>query len=89
MGRFSGMEISSSQGLKNPQKLAYGPWKDEIFFLRANFCGFFNPWDEKNFIPENHGPFGNCIPVGVNQAILCFNLTSFSKNSMLIKTFVK
>ena len=24
MGRFSGMEISSSQGFKNPQKLAQG-----------------------------------------------------------------
>ena len=61
MGRFSGMEISSSPGLKN----------------------------EEIFIPDNHGPFGNYIPVRVNQAILCFNLTSFLKNSALIKNFVK
>ena len=47
MGRFSGMEIFSSQGLKNPR-------------------------DEEIFIPENHGPFGNCIPVRVNQAIFLF-----------------
>jgi hypothetical protein len=24
---------------------------------------FLNPQDEEIFIPENHGPFGNCIPV--------------------------
>ena len=36
MGRFSGMEISSSGG-------------------------FFNPRDKEIFIPENHGPFGNCM----------------------------
>ena len=31
-----------------------------------------------SFIPETHGPLGNCIPVGVNQVILCF-LLSFDK----------
>jgi hypothetical protein len=44
MGRFSGMEISSSLGLKNPQKLAQGripravgPLEAKIFFPMANF----------------------------------------------------
>ena len=56
-----------------------------IFFSLKNI-GFPNG---PVFIPENHGPFGNFIPVRVNQAILCFNLTSFLKNSALIKNFVK
>ena len=62
MGRLSGTEISSSPGLKNPQNLAHG---QKIL-----------P-SQEIFIPDNHGPFGNCIPVRVNQAILYFNLTSF------------
>ena len=33
------------------------------FFPKADLEGFFNPWDEEIFIPDNHGPFGNCIPV--------------------------
>ena len=44
------------------------------FFRYENF---FNPWDEEIFIPENQGPFGIYNPLRVNQAILCFNLTSF------------
>ena len=56
------------------------------FFRYGNF---FNLRDEEIFIPENHGPFGNYIPVRVNQAILCFNWTSFLKNSALIKNFVE
>ena len=39
------------------------------FFRYGNF---FNPRDEEIFIPENHGPFGNRIPVRVNQAIFLF-----------------
>ena len=39
MGRFSGMEISSSPGLKIPQKLAHGrntfPSKESISILRS------------------------------------------------------
>ena len=64
MGRFSGMEISSSPGFKNPQKLAlgkkscllraYGPWEDKIFRRPwANLSGFFHPWGEEISIPEN------------------------------------
>ena len=41
MGRFSGMEISSSPGLKNPQKLA----QDEEIFI-----------PEKPQVPENRLP---------------------------------
>ena len=29
----------------------------------------FIPSIEKISIPDNHGPFGNCVPVRVNQAI--------------------
>ena len=36
--------------------------------------GFLNPRDEEISIPENHGPFGNCIPVWVNQAIQGYQL---------------
>ena len=32
------------------------------------YGNFFNPLDEEIFIPENNGPFRNCIPVWVNQA---------------------
>ena len=70
MGRVSGMGISSSQGLKKPPKIS----------PRANFKVFFNPRDEEISIPETHGPFGNCIPVRVNQANVSFNcchLTNF------------
>ena len=84
MGRLSGMEISSSPGLKNPLKLAQGqkflppkgrrPAGGKYFFPRADLGGFFNPQDEEIFIPDNHGPFGNCIPVRVNQAIFLFHL---------------
>ena len=42
-------------------------------FPRANFKVFFNPRDEEISIPETHGPFRNCIPVGVNQAIFLFH----------------
>ena len=87
MGRFSGMEISSSPGLKNPLKLAQGqkflppkgrrPAGGKYFFPRADLGGFFNPRDEEIFIPDNHGPFGNCIPVRVNQGIFLFFLVIF------------
>ena len=30
------------------------------------YGNFFNPRDEEIFIPENRGPFGNCIPVWVS-----------------------
>ena len=70
MGRVSGMEISSSQGLKKPPKISP---KVSFSFPRANFKVFFNPRDEEISIPETHGPFRNCIPVGVNQAIFLFH----------------
>jgi hypothetical protein len=53
------MEISLSQGLKKAPKIS----------PRANFKVVFNPRDEEISIPETHSPFGNCIPVRVNQAI--------------------
>ena len=84
MGRVSGMEISSSQWLKKPLKIS--PWEEKLLLPRAvgprevsfsfpmaNFKVFLNPRDEEIFIPETHGPFGNCIPVGVNQAIFLFH----------------
>ena len=87
MGRLSGMEISSSPWLKNPLKLAQGqkflppkgrrPAGGKYFFPRADLGGFFNPRDEEIFIPDNHGPFGNCIPVRVNQGIFLFFLVIF------------
>jgi len=65
MGRVSGMGISSYRGLKKPSKTS---------------LIFFDPWDKEISIPETHNPFGNCIPVRVNQAIFYFNcchLTNF------------
>ena len=64
---------------------AVGPREARFFFPRANFWGFLNPWDEEIFIPENHGPFGNYIPVRVNQAILCFIWQVFKKIACLSK----
>ena len=57
MSRVSGIEISSSQGLKKPPKII-----PSLFIPGANFKGFFNPRDEEISIPETNGPFGNCIP---------------------------
>ena len=59
----SGMEISSSRGLKKTLKLArgkekaylpraYGPWEGKLFFPWANLMVFYNPWDEEISIPE-------------------------------------
>ena len=69
MGRFSGMEISSSQGLKNPQKLALGkkilppaglrPLGGKSFFPWANFWRFFSTLGMKKFPYLKPGPFGN------------------------------
>ena len=62
-------------------------WK-EITILKLLFPSTpYLLWDLK--VEGNHGPFGNCIPVWVNQPILCCNLTIFLKNSGLIKKFVK
>jgi hypothetical protein len=90
MSRLSGMEISLSPGLKTPHKLAYGQKfllpkvcrhaGERIFTQGLIFEGVFNPRDEEIFIPDNHGPFGHCIPVRVNQTIffsLCYHLTNF------------
>ena len=88
MSRMSGIEISSSQGLKKPPKMspreekaylprAAGPREVSFFFPRAYFKVFYNPRDKEIFIPDNHGPFGNCIPVRVNQAIFLFFLVIF------------
>ena len=40
----------------------------------SSSSGLFNPWDKEIFIPDNRSPFGNCIPVRLNQAILLFHL---------------
>ena len=40
----------------------------------------FNLQDEEIFIPDKHGPFGNCIPVRVNQAIFTFFSTMMIKS---------
>ena len=85
MGRVSGMEISSSQGMKKTSKnqpkgrnsflpRAVGPREARVSFPRANFKVFFNPRDEEISIPETQGPFGNCIPVGVDQAKFLFHM---------------
>ena len=71
MGRVSGMEIFSSQGLKKTPKISSR--EASFSFPWANFKVFFNPRDEEISIPETHGPFGNCIPVGVNHAIFIFH----------------
>ena len=60
------MKISSSPGLNIPPKSSPQAKKD--FFLRASFGVIFNLWDKDIFISDNHDPFGNCIPVRVNQA---------------------
>jgi hypothetical protein len=52
---------------------AVGPREVSFSFPRANFKVLFNPRDEEISIPETHGPFGNCIPVGVNQVIFLFH----------------
>ena len=52
---------------------AVGPREVSFSFPRANFKVFFNPRDEEISIPETHGPFGNCMPVGVNQATFLFH----------------
>ena len=57
-GNFSQVRISP-----------YGPWEVSFFFPWAHFVVFYNPWDEEISIPETHGPFGNFIPVRVNQVI--------------------
>ena len=56
-------------GFPNGPGFRYG----NFFIPRANFKVFFNPRDEEISIPETQGPFGNCIPVGVNQAIFLFH----------------
>jgi hypothetical protein len=53
---------------------AVGPREVRVSFPRANFKVFFNPRDEEISIPKTHGPFGNCIPVRVNQAIFLFKM---------------
>ena len=57
MGRFSGMEISSSPGLKNPQKLALGK---KILPLGL-ICEDFSTLGMKKFPYLKTGPFGNPI----------------------------
>ena len=54
------------------------------------YGNFFNPRDEEISIPENHGPFGNCIPVWI---YICANwashivLTFFFKKIMKLSQF--
>ena len=66
MSRMSGIEISSSQGLKKPPKMspreekaylprAAGPREVSFFFPRAYFKVFYNPRDEEISIPDING----------------------------------
>jgi len=66
MRRMSGIEISSSQGLKKPPKMspreekaylprAAGPREVSFFFPRAHFKVFYNPQDEEISIPDING----------------------------------
>ena len=66
MSRMSGIEISSSQGLKKPPKMspreekaylprAAGPQEVSFFFPRAYFKVFYNPRDEEISIPDING----------------------------------
>ena len=63
---MSGIEISSSQGLKKPPKMspreekaylprAAGPREVSFFFPRAYFKVFYNPRDEEISIPDING----------------------------------
>ena len=63
---MSGIEISSSQGLKKPPKMspreekaylprAAGPQEVSFFFPRAYFKVFYNPRDEEISIPDING----------------------------------
>ena len=53
MSRMSGIEISSSQGLKKPPKMS--PREVSFFFSRAYFKVFYNPRDEEISIPDING----------------------------------
>ena len=53
MSRMSGIEISSSQGLKKPPKMS--PREVSFFFPRAYFKVFYNPRDEEISIPDING----------------------------------
>ena len=66
MSQMSGIEISSSQGLKKPPKMspreekaylprAAGPREVSFFFPRAYFKVFYNPRDEEISIPDING----------------------------------
>ena len=70
MGWFSGMEISSSRGLKNPQKLAIGKNLASCgptalgrtrFFALGLIYEDFSTLGMKKFPYLKTGPFGNCI----------------------------
>ena len=63
MGRVSGMEISTPPKISpREEKLAGG----KAFLPMGYFKGEVS-------ILETHGPFGNCIPVRVNQVIKFLN----------------
>ena len=53
MSQMSGIEISSSQGLKKPPKMS--PREVSFFFPRAYFKVFYNPRDEEISIPHING----------------------------------
>ena len=63
MGRVSGMRISSPPKISPREKklASQGP--------QAQRGKAFLPIFGEISIPVNHGPFGNCIPVRVNQVI--------------------
>ena len=76
MGRVSGMEIFSSQGLKKPPKIT--PWEASFSLpqARANFKDFFNSREEEISVPKTHGPFGNCIQLTI---VICHYLGHSSR----------
>ena len=85
MGRVSGMEISSFQGLKKPLKIS--PREESYSFPRANFKISFNPRDKETSIHETYGLFVNCIPIRVNQAIFLFYASIWRVFSNKIKRY--
>ena len=80
---MSGIEISSSQGLKKPPKIsprdvkltlprAVGPREVSFFFPRAYFKVFYNPRDEEISIPDIDGHSENLFLFSLYMCKICF-----------------
>ena len=69
---------------KNLQKLAHGM---QGFTSQGLILRFFTTRAEgwRNFYTWHQRPFGNCIPVRVNQAIFCCHLTIFFDARTILK----